>query len=366
METNQTISSRPSEVNNISENPKKVSSSNSVQENSTNHEMSTNPKSSISSPVSTTSSSQPKESQSNLLNTTEGINNPITFNNSSSENSAASILTSYSNNNSESSETGYLNISNKAQRDNHSEVSHSLTTSNSNENNVSSIQSQAILESSKSSTNKRSSSLSIINSTSHPQKEDNQANSSDEVKSNNNIESIIGQLNSISNKTHVNSLTSQKLSVIYTLPSKSKVMNEKNKNSNTISEEKLIRTPQKNDESQNLGQITALDLSFNKEAETMKDFKTVATKVPDNENGDRSQNNKTNSIDKGKGFFKRSEFNYKLLDSDNHILKENVLLKKHGLISDNFFIGLITILGACFIFIFILFKKKKRVKKDID
>ena len=110
METNQTISSKPSEVNNISEKPKKVSSSNSVQENSTDHEMSTNPKSSISSPVSTTSSSQPKESQSNLLNTIVGINNPITFNNSSSENFAASNLTSYSNNNSESSETGCLYI----------------------------------------------------------------------------------------------------------------------------------------------------------------------------------------------------------------------------------------------------------------
>ena len=154
----------------------------------------------------------------------------------------------------------------------------------------------------------------------------------------------------------MNSLTSQKLSVSYTLPSKSKVMNEKNKNSNIISEEKLIRTPQKNDESQDLGQITALDLSFNKEVETMEDSKTVADKVPDNENGDRSQNNKTNTIDKDNVFFKRSEFNSKILDSDNHILKENVLLKKHGLISDNFFIGLITILGACFIFIFILFK----------
>ena len=54
----------------------------------------------------------------------------------------------------------------------------------------------------------------------------------------------------------MNSLTSQKLSVIYTLPSKSKVTNEKNENSNTVSEEKLIKTPQKNDESQNLGQIT--------------------------------------------------------------------------------------------------------------
>ncbi len=98
----------------------------------------------------------------------------------------------------------------------------------------------------------------------------------------------------------------------------------------------------------------------------MEDSKTVADKVSDNENGDRSQNNKTNTIDKDNVFFKRSEFNSKILDSDNHILKENVLLKKHGLISDNFFIGLITILGACFIFIFILFKKKKRVKKDID
>ena len=362
METNQTISSRPSEVNNISENPKKVSSSNSVQENSTDHEMSTNPKSSISSPISTISSSQPKESQSNLLNTTVGINKPITFNNSSSENFAASNLTSYSNNNSESSETGYLNIPNEAQRDNHSEVSHSLPSSNSNENNVSSIQSQAILESSKSSTNRMSSSFSIINSTSHPQNEDNQSNSSDEVKSNNNIESILGQLNSISNKTHVNSLTSQKLSVIYTLPSKSKVMNEKNRNSNTISEEKLIRTPQKNDESQNLGQITALDLSFNKEV----DSKTVADKVPDNENGDQSQNDKTSTIDKDKGFFKRSEFNSKILDSDNNILKKTDFIKKHGLLSDNFLIVLITILGACFIFIFILFKKKKRVKKDID
>jgi hypothetical protein len=43
----------------------------------------------------------------------------------------------------------------------------------------------------------------------------------------------------------MNSLTSQKLSVIYTLPSKSKVTNEKNENSNTVSEEKLIKTPQK-------------------------------------------------------------------------------------------------------------------------
>ncbi|MCG6979097.1 hypothetical protein K9859_10615, partial [Lactococcus lactis] len=70
--------------------------------------------------------------------------------------------------------------------------------------------------------------------------------------------------------------------------------------------------------------------------------------------------------DKNKVFFKRSEFNSKILDSDNNILKKTVLLKKHGFISDNFFIGLITILEACFIFIFILFKKKKRVKKDID
>ena len=44
----------------------------------------------------------------------------------------------------------------------------------------------------------------------------------------------------------------------------------------------------------------------------------------------------------------------KILDSDNNILKKTVLLKKHGLISDNLLIGLITILGACFIFIFIL------------
>ncbi|MDT2882796.1 hypothetical protein P7H77_00340 [Lactococcus lactis] len=98
----------------------------------------------------------------------------------------------------------------------------------------------------------------------------------------------------------------------------------------------------------------------------MEDSKTVADKVPDNENGDQSQNNKTNTIDKDKGFFKSSEFNSKILDSDNHILKKTDLIKKQGLISDNFFIGLITILGACFIFIFILFKKKKRVKKDID
>ena len=189
-----------------------------------------------------------------------------------------------------------------------------MPSSNLNENNVSSIQSQGILESSKSSTNKRSSSLSIINSISHPQNEDNQSNSSDEVKSNNNIESSLDQLNSISNKTHVNSLTSQKLSVIYTLPSKLKVTNEKNKNSNTISEEKLIRTPQKNAESQNFGQITALDLSFNKEVETMEDSKSAADKVLDKENGDQSQNNKTNTIDKDKGFFKRSEFNSKILD----------------------------------------------------
>ncbi|MDN6249084.1 MAG: hypothetical protein L0J25_10050, partial [Lactococcus lactis] len=60
------------------------------------------------------------------------------------------------------------------------------------------------------------------------------------------------------------------------------------------------------------------------------------------------------------------EFNSKILDIDYNIIKITVLLIKHGLISDNLLIRLITILGACFIFIFILFKKKKRVKKDID
>ena len=135
------------------------------------------------------------------------------------------------------------------------------------------------------------------------------------------------------------------------------------KNSDAISE-KLIRVPQKNDESQNLGQITDLGLSLDKEVEVSEDSKTGVTKDSDNKDIDLIQNFKTDSIDKG--FFKRTEINSKILDSDNDILQKTKLLKNNNPVSNNFFIILITILGVCFTFIFIFLKKKKRVKKDID